>query len=86
MLVDVAPQEMLFDEVVDDVMANMSDEWKKEFKSCSRAKVITYHHTLGRYIRDHYGLWQGDSPACRGKHPDAVSTNVMKKVWERLHA
>lgn len=58
----------------------------------NRSDLIQGHHTVGRYIRNHYGLWLEGNPFVDptdsegDKHPDAVSMWIIEQVWDRLVA
>jgi len=85
----------LFDEIVDKVHAELMEapedhrdafllaEWTDD-------KLIDYHSSLGRHIRNNYELWTYEwEPDLRDGvdyskfHPDNVSMEIIKKVWER---
>lgn len=62
-----------------------------EFKHAKESELIDWHHTLGRTIRNEYGLWEHDwvpmivegvdmSPS----HPDAISMSIIEEVWRRV--
>jgi len=51
------------------------------------------HLTLGRYIREHYGLWTVNKALIQScssfsdegnLHPDDVSAIIIKQLWEAL--
>jgi hypothetical protein len=62
-----------------------------EFKTATEADLIEWHSSLGRDIRNNYGLWENDwepelvdgvdySP----NHPDAISMSIINEVWRRV--
>jgi len=85
------PQEK-FDHIVGVVTNWLQEapaEHRREFKSMSKDQLIQYHHSLGRDIRNEFGLWQYDwvpqlengfdmSP----DHPDSVSMRIIEQVWQ----
>lgn len=75
------------------VVSNWLDEAPKnhreEFINMSKEDLIKYHHSLGRDIRNEFGLWQyAWTPQIENgfdmspDHPDAVSMRVIETVWE----
>ena len=48
------------------------------FLSMSKRQLIEYHFTLGRMIRNEFGLWR----EC-GFDTDEESMRVIEAVWER---
>jgi hypothetical protein len=85
----------LFDQIVDEVHAELMKAPQEErdqfvLAEYGKNRLIDYHHRLGRYIRNTYSLWTFDwepelidgvdhSPF----HPDNISMEIIKKVWER---
>lgn len=64
---------------------------QREFVACSKSDLITYHHNLGRAIRNHFKLWENpwDPQLENGidmspNHPDAISMRVIEAVWEKV--
>ncbi len=73
-------------------------DWGSDFKSrfflseyaSDQNTLHDWHHTLGRYIRNKFHLWDyeweakiidgvDDSP----EHPDAVSMAVIEELWKQ---
>jgi hypothetical protein len=75
--------------VVDDIIGTLSPEDKETVRNTQRENLILFHHGWGTGLRNHYGLWRGNSQliesAC-GKpcHPDDASMIIIEKVWEAL--
>jgi hypothetical protein len=72
--------------------ADWSEEDQTEFflAPIHGESLIRFHHSLGRYIRNKYNLWElkwnpvlvngvDHSPY----HPDAVSQTIVEEVWKR---
>lgn len=70
-----------------------NEETKKEFLNTPKEKLVMYHTTLGRSIRNEFKLWEREwatdiregvdhSP----DHPDQISMRVIETVWERLQS
>ena len=74
------------DAVVKDILANMNDDDKNRLRNTRKDSLIDYHMGFGTYIRNHYGLWRGNTKllvsAC-GKpcHPDDASMIIIEAVW-----
>ncbi len=61
-------------------------------------KLIEYHHTLGRKIRNHFRLWEreyepeivtipeGMDIDVSPYHPDQLSQYIIEQVWKRGRA
>ena len=59
-------------------------QWIKKMK---KDRLITLHHSLGRWIRNSFGLWGKNEPlkkSCGEFHPDSVSFVIIEKLWEDL--
>lgn len=73
------------DEIVDDYISAMSPQDKQTWWGAQGHELIQAHHTVGRYIRNHYGLWDPKHPLVNGEHPDDVSMRIIEKVWSKLN-
>ena len=57
----------------------------------NKERLIQYHHSFGRYIRNEYGLWNStwtpeideEGVDCSPNHPDAISMDIIEQIWER---
>jgi len=47
-------------EVITALSNLLTEQYKKTLKQCDEEDLITYHDTLGRTIRNEFGLWQGN--------------------------
>ncbi len=79
------------DEAVERLMAEISEEDKKTLMNTPERELIQYHFGLGMYIRNEFGLWQGNTDllesCCGGgyyQEPDEASSVIIKALWERL--
>ena len=46
-----------------------------------------YHHTLGQWIRNNFGLWNGNAAlleSCGREHPDDASYVILGALRERV--
>ena len=62
-----------------------------EMKESSEQNMIRYHHNLGRWIRNFWGLWAGSRLFTYFNqlgihHPDDMSGIVLTSFWRRLHS
>lgn len=79
------------DEAVERLMAELSDEDKKILKDTPEMELVKYHFGIGMYIRNEFGLWQGNKDlleSCCGsgycQDPDEASFVIIKALWKRL--
>ena len=83
-------------DIVDDVHQKLLDNWPEEektafFLTCWNGnKLIQYHDTLGRWIRNEYRLWSipwtpdiRDGVDYSPFHPDSVSRIIIEEVWKK---
>lgn len=68
----------------------LSDEDKHYLKTEPKAAIMV-HHTLGRWIRNNWGLWQEEYNALKTlftnigiEHPDDMSNEIIKKYIEYI--
>ncbi len=79
------------EQTVEDIISSLSEEDKKKVKEDKHCNLIRYHHGWGTGIRNHYGLWRGNTKllksVCEGKecHPDDASTIIIYGVWNKLN-
>lgn len=74
---------------VEDLLDRMSDEEKRTVRQTKEEDLIQFHHGWGTGIRNHYGLWRGNTAliedACgKGCHPDDASMVIIEAVWRAL--
>lgn len=88
---------MTHDEIVNDVHSMIMKEWtekdKKDFflgPYKDEYDLHLYHHSVGRWIRNHYNLWSEewvpelkDGVDYSPNHPDARSMRIITDVWKR---
>lgn len=62
----------------------IQDNDEKKFKTMS-------HHTIGRWIRNHWGLWNGSElkdffiKETKLSHPDDMSGIILTSYWRKSH-
>lgn len=68
----------------------LDPEDKIEFLKMPKEKLVLIHHTLGRWIRNNWGLWEGGELLEHMKslgyiHPDDMSQSIIVEYWNRSH-
>lgn len=86
---------MTIDEQVEVVIGwfnETPEKFREIFKNTPKEKLVSYHDSLGRQIRNHFKLWTVEwEPEIKGgvdyspNHPDAVSMKIIETVWERVN-
>jgi hypothetical protein len=84
------PWPKTLDEAVARIVRDLDDGSRDYIKTCDRTEVPSFHFSLGMYIRNTYGLWQGNKELLRscgdeGMDPDDASMVIMYAVWDELH-
>lgn len=90
------------EEIADIVYAQMNDDDKRHVRDIAPHHpdgMIWFHQNVGRLIRNTFGLWNPDNPYTDIEappnmdgvidsplHPDAVSHEILKMVWHKVHA
>jgi hypothetical protein len=87
------------DEAVARLMASMRVEDLAALRDTPEGGLIMYHFSLGMFIRNEFGLWQGNEELLAScfpdvtdpymlmtiEHdPDKASGVIAKEMWERL--
>ena len=79
------------EEAVDRLLSLMSEEDKQSLKNTPKKDLIRFHFGLGQYIRNEFGLWQGNTEllkSCEKEsifvHPDEFSSIIIEALWKRL--
>lgn len=78
-------------DVVEGWFRKESDKSKQEFLETPKEKLVKYHTSLGRSIRNEFKLWDREWKAdirdgvdYSPDHPDQISMRVIEEVWNRL--
>lgn len=84
---------MTFDEQVQtmyELFKKASTYEQNLFRSCKKEDLVSYHLSMGQFIRNHFGLWKQpwepeikDGIDYSPNHPDAVSTRILETLWEK---
>ena len=74
------------EEVVEDVLKNMSKADKANVANTAEDNLVMFHHGWGTGIRNGYNLWQNQAlvRAIGAEHPDDASMIIIKAVWQAL--
>jgi len=75
------------EEAADRVISIMPEKDKRFVRETKREKLVQFHFGLGLYIRNAFGLWQGNSDlleSCGCRHPDDCSMEIVTRIWEKL--
>lgn len=70
---------MSIDEIVGNLASTMSKETLKSITDTERHHLHKFHHGLGRYIRNDYGLWQ-NNPLTEKWRTDESSHDIVNGV------
>lgn len=78
------------DEAVEALMQKLSAEDKKAITSMTEDELHQVHHTLGQWIRNNWGLWQGgpllDHMTSLGFiHADDMSGSIIREFWRHMN-
>lgn len=68
----------------------LSPQAQMEFLKIPKDKLFEYHHSLGLWIRNNWGLWAGSElykhmHDLGFKHPDDMSQAIITEYWNRLN-
>ncbi len=82
-------------------MSTLSPEQIDAIRRMSKGELITLHFSLGMYIRNEFGLWQGNDKLLRACYPevsdpylreivmhdpDGASRRIIEALWEKMQA
>ena len=73
---------------VNRMILEMTDETKESIRSMPDTDLIKLHHSMGRGIRNRFGLWKGNNELLKdtgANEPDAASMFIIKALWKRLN-
>ena len=75
------------EDAVERLMGVLTDKQKAMIRGMQEVELNKLHHSLGTWIRNHFGLWQGNKTLLRATgqhHPDGASHVIIKALWKRL--
>ncbi|MGZ8924550.1 MAG: DUF6794 domain-containing protein [Nitrososphaeraceae archaeon] len=79
------------DEIIEDFISTTPKIELDDLLAIDYTKLILYHNSIGREIRNKYQLWYKTNPytdASDGngdKHPDNLSFRLLQQIWKRLN-
>jgi hypothetical protein len=76
-------------EAVDYLYTNLHPDDIDALRKAKRGFLISLHHTLGRWIRNHFGLWQDNQALLDDTgtdHPDDAAMMIIERLWIRCQA
>ena len=83
--------------IASEVHTRLLKEWSKKEQNLffmgpyvDQINLIQYHHSLGRYIRNQYKLWENkwepeldhEGVDMSPYHPDAISNEIIRLIWK----
>lgn len=81
----------MIDELAEKVINLLHEDDRQYLKETCKDDLILLHHTLGRHIRNQFGLWElkwtpviVDGIDVSEDHPDAISMKIIERTWEIL--
>jgi hypothetical protein len=75
------------DEAVGVVVATLSDEEKAAIAAMAESELVSFHMSLGAWIRNNFGLWSSNLPLLESTgepNADDASMVIVVAVWRRL--
>ena len=81
------------DEAARALLEILSSEQKAELRAFEQNDLIHTHFGLGRFVRNHFGLWRSDCALMQAqpdsypsRHPDSVASEIVERAWELLRS
>ena len=74
---------------LDKLLSEEDRKWIKNLEN--RDETIELHHSLGRWIRNNWGLWDSGARLSKYlidkglKHPDEMSVKILEFYYDWLH-
>lgn len=79
---------MTVEEAVDRILVELPEEDKEVIKNKpSDFDMIFYHHGLGTWVRNKFGLWQDNEEllrSCGCGQADDASSVILRALWQKL--
>lgn len=80
------------DAIVTSIVSKLGSDDVQVLMETRFEDLIQFHSSVGRSIRNEYGLWNVDwEPElnaagidCSPNHPDAVSMRIIEKIWRQV--
>ena len=78
-----------WNEIIKQVKDEAPEDFKQLLITLTKQDLISFHHTLGRHIRNAHGLWElGHEPVIEDgidvskNHPDNISMRIIEAIWQ----
>lgn len=71
------------------LLTQLKPEDKEEVRKMKKDDLIQLHFGLGMYIRNNFGLWQGNQDLlndCGNVHEDDASGVIIEALWRALQS
>ena len=80
------------DQIIQDILNRLHDDVKLKIQTVKKQDLIKFHHNVGTFIRNSYGLWHKNNPInkgpsvikhgidCSPNHPDAISMRIIEGI------
>ena len=75
------------EEAVEVLLSQLATQSKDRLRRDRREDLIGLHFTLGRWIRNNFGLWDHNRALLEDtgqEHPDGASMAIIEALWESL--
>lgn len=74
-----------FEQIKNYIVMNLDGKDKIAILDIPSAEgMIQYHHSIGTWIRNTFKLWHENNPHTIDKHPDDISHEILKGVWQTI--
>lgn len=73
------------------LLERLTNKDLETIKNCHKSSLCQYHHTMGRWMRNHWGLWSGGKlkqhmESLGFSHPDNMSAVILESFWNSLNS
>lgn len=78
-------------EAVEILEKELSPDSLYRIRNMDKDDLAGMHHTLGRHLRNNWGLWTEDAPLKKHMmrlgftHPDDMSSVILESLWHKLN-
>ncbi|MGM0442290.1 MAG: DUF6794 domain-containing protein [Elusimicrobiota bacterium] len=76
------------EQATEKLIKDLPEEDKNTLRSTPKEDLIKFHFSLGRHIRNSFGLWQGNGALMKAtgkQHPDDASMVIIENTWKKLN-
>ena len=72
------------DEAVDRLLDILTDTQRQEVKAMAKDDLVMMHFTLGKDIRNAFGLNDGNKALLSNRSADNTAMKIIEELWKRL--